>query len=546
MVHDVFISYAFEDREYADAVCAGLEQRGLSCWIAPRNIEPGSDWASVISEAIHHSRSLVLILSENSNTSSHIAREVSLADKYQVPLFCFRKEDIQPSRILEYYLVNIQWLDCFSIPDALVLDQLFVIVSKPKAPPTQSEISNLLQAQMPIRAEEPGSTTNLPAVDAPSPTDKPLTVAKSRRKTRLLPADPQQPTPSSAAPPENNPPVIAPSSSAYEIHRGDDLAAAVASAPSGATLQLHAGVYQLKAPLQLTKSISILSADEAHPQIVCSAAGAVVIFSGTHLTLTGLDFIHRGKKEANAVQISGKQISIENCTFSGGYTKRTAKDTIGNGLWVRGQTRGRISNCTFSANSRNGLLVSASAALILENNGFAENGETGLTFLNSSSGQATGNQCRKNGTDGIAVTGSATPILKDNICEGNARFGISFSTQSAVNASFNQCCQNSYSGILVTSFAAPDLENNVCEGNEGSGIIYLDNAAGQATGNQCKKNKLDGIDVRGSASPVLKNNICQSNLGYGIRFQRGSHPKLENNDLKDNHSGDLKKPGLFG
>ena len=59
MVHDVFISYAFEDKEYVDMVCAGLEQRGLTCWIAPRDIPPGAKWPPTITAAIKNARAFV-------------------------------------------------------------------------------------------------------------------------------------------------------------------------------------------------------------------------------------------------------------------------------------------------------------------------------------------------------------------------------------------------------------------------------------------------------------------------------------------------------
>jgi hypothetical protein len=35
MAHDVFISYAHQDRTVANAVCATLEAHGIRCWIAP-------------------------------------------------------------------------------------------------------------------------------------------------------------------------------------------------------------------------------------------------------------------------------------------------------------------------------------------------------------------------------------------------------------------------------------------------------------------------------------------------------------------------------
>ncbi len=47
MAHDIFVSYAHQDRTVANAVLATLEAHGIRCWIAPRDILPGSDWGAV-------------------------------------------------------------------------------------------------------------------------------------------------------------------------------------------------------------------------------------------------------------------------------------------------------------------------------------------------------------------------------------------------------------------------------------------------------------------------------------------------------------------
>ena len=51
MLHDVFISYSSRDKVIADAVCHFLEQGGIKCWIAPRDIAPGFDYADMIEDA---------------------------------------------------------------------------------------------------------------------------------------------------------------------------------------------------------------------------------------------------------------------------------------------------------------------------------------------------------------------------------------------------------------------------------------------------------------------------------------------------------------
>jgi hypothetical protein len=41
----VFISYASQDIAVADAIVAALERAGVACWIAPRDVVPGTLYA---------------------------------------------------------------------------------------------------------------------------------------------------------------------------------------------------------------------------------------------------------------------------------------------------------------------------------------------------------------------------------------------------------------------------------------------------------------------------------------------------------------------
>jgi hypothetical protein len=41
----VFISYASADAAVAQNVCAALEAAGILCWIAPRDVKPGAQYA---------------------------------------------------------------------------------------------------------------------------------------------------------------------------------------------------------------------------------------------------------------------------------------------------------------------------------------------------------------------------------------------------------------------------------------------------------------------------------------------------------------------
>ena len=56
MTHDVFISYSSIDKAAADAACAVFEGEGIRCWIAPRDIPAGAEWAESIINAIEGAR----------------------------------------------------------------------------------------------------------------------------------------------------------------------------------------------------------------------------------------------------------------------------------------------------------------------------------------------------------------------------------------------------------------------------------------------------------------------------------------------------------
>ena len=116
MAHDAFISYSSRDKPTADAVCAALEHHGVRCWIAPRDVLPGSEWGEAIVTAIHSSQVMVMVFSSQANESRHIRREVERAVSQGIAIVPFRIEDIVPSSSLEYFIGNVHWLDALSPP----------------------------------------------------------------------------------------------------------------------------------------------------------------------------------------------------------------------------------------------------------------------------------------------------------------------------------------------------------------------------------------------------------------------------------------------
>src|SRR5271169_5122013 len=76
---DVFVSYASQDAVVANSIVEHLEGWGLKCWIAPRDVKPGAQYADAIVRAINDAKSFVLVMSGGAVASSHVAREIERA-----------------------------------------------------------------------------------------------------------------------------------------------------------------------------------------------------------------------------------------------------------------------------------------------------------------------------------------------------------------------------------------------------------------------------------------------------------------------------------
>ena len=107
----VFISHASKDAAVAQLVCQALENAGLSCWIAPRNVRAGDFYADAIVQAINSCRVLVLILSRSAIESPHVLREVERASAKTRPIVSIHIDATPLPPALEYFLSASHWLD---------------------------------------------------------------------------------------------------------------------------------------------------------------------------------------------------------------------------------------------------------------------------------------------------------------------------------------------------------------------------------------------------------------------------------------------------
>ena len=126
---EVFISYSTKDTEIALALLETLESYGLDCWIAPRNIPKGAQWAEEIDKAIQNARVFVVIVSSHSVESRQVPKEIALAVSSCESIFPFRIDDTGLQGTFRYYLSDYQFTDATSDAKQKMIELAEVICS---------------------------------------------------------------------------------------------------------------------------------------------------------------------------------------------------------------------------------------------------------------------------------------------------------------------------------------------------------------------------------------------------------------------------------
>src|ERR1700761_5244766 len=135
MSHDVFVSHSSLDKLAADAVCHGLEAKGIRCWIAPRDQVAGRAYGEQITAAIEHAQVMVLVFSDHVNNSQAVLNEINIAAGSNVTIVPFRIAAVDFNAELHFYLGRMHWLDAFPQPVAAYIDTLAATIQRNLKPP---------------------------------------------------------------------------------------------------------------------------------------------------------------------------------------------------------------------------------------------------------------------------------------------------------------------------------------------------------------------------------------------------------------------------
>lgn len=104
----VFISYSSKNQQMADSIRHLLIENEISCWMAPYDIPAGSKYAYVINDALEKCSCLLLLLTNASQMSQFVEREIERAITYNKPIIPMQLEDLKLNSGFKFYIGNSQ------------------------------------------------------------------------------------------------------------------------------------------------------------------------------------------------------------------------------------------------------------------------------------------------------------------------------------------------------------------------------------------------------------------------------------------------------
>ncbi|MDE6128382.1 MAG: TIR domain-containing protein [Lachnospiraceae bacterium] len=106
----IFISHSSKNADAAAGICRLLEESGTKCFIAPRDIRTGREYAEEIVNGLDASAAVILLMSKEANHSPHVLREVERAVSKSIPILVYKLEEVALSKSMEYFLMTHQWV----------------------------------------------------------------------------------------------------------------------------------------------------------------------------------------------------------------------------------------------------------------------------------------------------------------------------------------------------------------------------------------------------------------------------------------------------
>lgn len=111
MSYQVFVSHSSSNAALAQKIVDEIEKNGISCFIAPRNMTGGSEYAAELVDSISDCPVFLFLFTNESNNSGMVIREINEAVNTNRYIITLRIDNVEPNKSIRFYLSVNHWLN---------------------------------------------------------------------------------------------------------------------------------------------------------------------------------------------------------------------------------------------------------------------------------------------------------------------------------------------------------------------------------------------------------------------------------------------------
>ena len=266
-----------------------------------------------------------------------------------------------------------------------------------------------------------------------------------------------------------------------------DIAAAIATAPPGATIRIRPGAYT--SALTLDKDVRLIGTPDNPGQVNVSVSDqSCLVSSAADASVSGMSLRNGGQQAGPCVVVPSGRLRLADVEI-------TSASAAGLSVGAEGEVLGRALRIVDTA--QHGLVVRDGGRLILEAAAIEGSGGAGAQIVKASDVQ-----------------------VRDSRVVGGKGVGIVVADGSQVRLIGNTVANNALSGIEVLRTKGTFIADNVVSGNGEAGLFLNRKSDATVLGNRFGDNGLSGAIVMGSSGRFERNRF-EGNAEHGVYLRGG-------------------------
>lgn len=302
------------------------------------------------------------------------------------------------------------------------------------------------------------------------------------------------------------------------------IAAILARARDGATIQIRPGLYQESLVVARPVELRGLAEDGRQPTIA-PAAGSCITVTATAARISNLLLRGAGDADTPCVDIASGQADIENTRIAA---------ASGTGVLVRNGAALHLVDSAIQGSGGAGVLLAGGAKAVLSGGEIRDSGLSGVIARSGADLRLTGTRVIGAREAGLLLAEGAAAHVDDATIDQSGTSAIEIGSGARATIAGGALAHAAQAGIFVADSGKIAVERTQIVGNGFSGLVVAGGGEARLEAAVLEENREHGALLLDLANGTIINSRISGNGGHGIAVQRGATGEMTGNVVERN------------